>query len=224
MQKLVALERYVTIPNGKVFYQEWNKGEKISQRPPLLLLHGMMQTSHTWDDFAPYAASNYRVIAMDQRGHGKTFASPNKDYSTSAMTQDIKQVLDELKVPQVDLIGFSMGAGNSISFSARFPEMVRSLVLVDFAPTINPEGKAKLAASFNLSWPSFEEAVDAIWKANPKRTRENIKSRVLHSLAEKKDGTWGWRFDLEGLQSKFTDPESREELWGLASQIKCPVY
>eukprot|EP01127_Copromyxa_protea_P012522 TRINITY_DN3285_c0_g1_i1.p1 TRINITY_DN3285_c0_g1~~TRINITY_DN3285_c0_g1_i1.p1 ORF type:complete len:107 (+),score=11.32 TRINITY_DN3285_c0_g1_i1:218-538(+) len=105
MQKLVALERYVTIPNGKVFYQEWNKGEKISQRPPLLLLHGMMQTSHTWDDFAPYAASNYRVIAMDQRGHGKTFASPNKDYSTSAMTQDIKQVLDELKVPQVDLIG-----------------------------------------------------------------------------------------------------------------------
>lgn len=102
----------------------------------------------------------------------------------------------KLNIPKVDLVGLSMGAANSISFTATYPEMVNSLVLVDFAPTVNSSGREKIAgkaknilewyslASFYLKWNSFDEAVDAIWKANPKRTRENIASRVIHSLEE----------------------------------------
>jgi hypothetical protein len=90
----------------------------------------------------------------------------------------------------------------------------------------------EIVASFYLKWDSFDEAVDTIWKANPKRTKENIASRVIHSLEEvllsttplnykKQDGKWGWKFDVDGLQTKFS--QKREELWELAASIQCPT-
>jgi pimeloyl-ACP methyl ester carboxylesterase len=65
--------------NGLEFhYSEW--GDTRS-RHAILLLHGFAQTSAAWEESAADLAREYRVIAIDQRGHGRSQRAPDRDYT-----------------------------------------------------------------------------------------------------------------------------------------------
>ena len=72
-------------------YEEYGKGEV------LLFLHGLGSTQADWDAQVPFFSKKYRVVVVDLRGHGKT-SIPFKDYGVRFMTEDIKQLLDVLKI------------------------------------------------------------------------------------------------------------------------------
>ncbi|OAA19787.1 3-oxoadipate enol-lactonase [Frankia sp. EI5c] len=102
--------------------------------PPLVLVHGIAGTTADWARVAPELAASRRVIAYDQRGHGASDrAGGRASYTFDLLLADLATLLDALALPQVDLVGHSMGGVVALRYVLEHPERVRSLLLVDTA-------------------------------------------------------------------------------------------
>lgn len=195
-----------------------------------LLVHGFTQTAHSWDplveDPGGLVSSGYRAVCVDLRGHGKSSWATDGDYSRASMAGDVVAAADALGLGAFSLLGLSMGGALATFIAAEHPDRVRALVLVDWAPW--PDGKPtkgvkRIGSLFNLRWDSFEEAVDMMHAANPRRPRENIALRMRQQLRKADDG-WRWGTDPAisgdaGLRSS----ESPEVMWGFVRQVRSPA-
>lgn len=107
----------------RIAYREAGRGEVV------LLLHGMAGSSDTWQDVIPPLAARYRVIAPDLLGHGRS-DKPRTDYSLGAFAAGLRDLLDELGINRVTLVGHSLGGGIAMQFLYQHPEYCRRLVLI----------------------------------------------------------------------------------------------
>jgi len=101
---------------------------------PLLLLHGTGDNAHTWDLLAPPLAKSFRVLAMDQRGHGESDWAVPPAYGCDDYLRDLRAVIDILGLEDVILLGHSMGALHASLYTATSPGRVAALVHVDIEP------------------------------------------------------------------------------------------
>ena len=99
---------------------------------PLILIHGMNQTAHDFDDFAPKLTSNYRVYAVTRRGAGRSSA-PDTGYAADRLGDDILAIMDSLRIVRPVLVGHSYGGAELSSIGSRHPERVAGLVYLDAA-------------------------------------------------------------------------------------------
>ncbi|MCW2947023.1 MAG: hydrolase [Actinoallomurus sp.] len=97
--------------------------------PPLLLIHGIGDSSDTWLEVLPQLARRYTVIAPDLLGHGRS-AKPRADYSIAAYACGMRDLLSVLDVDRVSVVGHSLGGGIAMQFAYQFPERCERLVLV----------------------------------------------------------------------------------------------
>ena len=104
---------------------------------PMVLLHGHGNEAHLWDDFVPAVAEHYRVLAVDQRGHGDSDWDPEARYHPEDMCDDLERILDHFGIDRFVLIGFSMGGRVSTVFAGRHPVRLAGLVLVDIGPELD---------------------------------------------------------------------------------------
>lgn len=142
--------RFVKLPDGLVVHLR-DEGPRQAPVPVLVLLHGSNADLHTWDAWTEALKDRYRVIRIDQIGHGLTGADPRGDYRPAGFAARLGQVVDALGLGQFVLAGNSMGGGIAIRYALDHPGRVSALVLVDAAgaPVIQqPRGNIgfKLAA------------------------------------------------------------------------------
>jgi pimeloyl-ACP methyl ester carboxylesterase len=97
--------------------------------PALLLLHGITNSSETWQRVAPRLAERFTVIAPDLLGHGNS-ATPRGDYSLGAHASGARDLLTALGIERVTVVGHSLGGGIAMQFAYLFPERCERLVLV----------------------------------------------------------------------------------------------
>jgi pimeloyl-ACP methyl ester carboxylesterase len=97
--------------------------------PPLLLVHGIGDSSETWRTVIPRLARRHLVIAPDLLGHGRS-AKPRADYSVAAYANGMRDLLGVLGIDRVTLVGHSLGGGVAMQFAYQFPERTERLVLV----------------------------------------------------------------------------------------------
>ncbi|MDV7242416.1 MULTISPECIES: alpha/beta fold hydrolase [Rhodococcus] len=95
----------------------------------LLLIHGMAGSSDTWRAVIPQLSRRYQVLAPDLPGHGRS-AKPRGDYSLGAFAAWLRDLLDELGIPRVTVVGQSLGGGVAMQFSYQHPELCNRLVLI----------------------------------------------------------------------------------------------
>ena len=135
-----APDQFFISDDARLRYREAGTGETV------VLLHGMGQSLDGWaaDGVGDSLALGYRVIALDQRGHGRssTFTDPAR-YG-AAMADDVVRLLDHLHVRRAHLVGHSMGALVAANVAARYPERVASAALV--APPLYADSAAAAAA------------------------------------------------------------------------------
>jgi pimeloyl-ACP methyl ester carboxylesterase len=109
-------------------------GHRVSYRragsgPVLLLLHGITDSSATWEGVAPNLSEHFTLIAPDLLGHGES-ATPRGDYSLGAHASGVRDVLTALGIERVTVVGHSLGGGIAMQFAYQFPERCERLVLV----------------------------------------------------------------------------------------------
>lgn len=111
--------------NGvEIEYQVAGSGE------PLLMIHGFGECiDQSWGAIAPELAKSYRVIAVNQRGHGRS-TNPTGKFTHRQSAEDIRNLMDALGVKSVSAIGFSSGGMALLHLATRYPKRVSKLVLV----------------------------------------------------------------------------------------------
>src|ERR671919_228761 len=108
--------------------------------PPVVLIHGMVNSSHHWREVALRLADRYTVIAPDLIGHGDS-ATPRGDYSLGAHAAVIRDLLTAIDVGGATVVGHSLGGGVAMQFFWQFPHRVERLVLVSsggLGPNVSP--------------------------------------------------------------------------------------
>jgi pimeloyl-ACP methyl ester carboxylesterase len=128
--------------------------------PPLVLLHGA--TSSGREDFAaqiPISSRAFLVYVPDARGHGSTRWDAAQGFRYDWLVDDVLAFVDALGLSTFHLIGFSMGAMTALQFAARFPERLRTLVVVGITTQLEP--RASVAA--RLMDPDRIDRDDPAW-------------------------------------------------------------
>ena len=133
-----AVERWQTLPptpapipskhsgrvsaNGiSIYYAMYGQGS------PVILLHGGLVNSDWWGNQIPALATHHTVIVMDSRGHGRSTRDA-QPYSYDLMADDVVALLDALKLPKTDVVGWSDGAIIGIDLAIRHPDRVGKIV------------------------------------------------------------------------------------------------
>ncbi len=109
-------------------------GDRVAYRdegtgPVLLLVHGMGGSSNSWSGVIPLLARKYRVIAPDLLGHGES-DKPRGDYSVGAFAVLLRDLLDALDIPEVTIIGHSLGGGIAMQFAHQHRQYCKRIVLI----------------------------------------------------------------------------------------------
>ncbi len=136
----------VTVNGIRMHYQQHGAGE------PLLLLHGLGSSSQDWELQYPAFAAQYRVIAPDLRGHGRTDKPPGP-YSIELFASDALALLDALDVPRAHVVGISMGGMVAFQMAVEAPHRLASLIIVNSAPSLIPRSlgdRLRIAQRFLL--------------------------------------------------------------------------
>lgn len=160
---------YADINGLRMFYEP--KGTSDPATVPLVLLHGAISATGT--SFGPLPdrlAQSRQVIAVEQQGHGRT-ADIDRPMSVQSMADDTLDLLAHLRIGQVDLFGYSLGAGIALNIITNHPAAVRKAVLASVtfdktglhpAMTEGPEsGESDEARGRDLQRP-FEEEYRAL--------------------------------------------------------------
>jgi esterase len=179
--------------NGLRFhYRDWGD----PSGPPLVLLHGFMGTARDWDTIARGLADRYRVLALDQRGHGESAWAT--DYHEQRLVDDLASFVDQLGLTRFAAVGFSGGGTTAGSYAAREPDRVERLVLADcFGADDNPALRVQLRTLRALpeTFASPEEAAAAFRPLVRHAPEDELRHWMTSALVPENDGRWSWRYD-----------------------------
>ena len=118
---------FVTANGVKLHYLDWGgTGEAI------LLLHGLGDTAHIFDDLAPRFTDRFRVLGLTRRGHGRS-DKPDAGYDTATLVEDIHKFLAAMRIRRVVLVGHSLAGDELTRFATVHPESVIKLIYLDAA-------------------------------------------------------------------------------------------
>jgi pimeloyl-ACP methyl ester carboxylesterase len=120
--------------NGDVEIAYLDEGQDQPHAEPIVLVHGFASTKETnWVNpgwVSTLTRAGRRVIALDDRGHGQSSKLYDPAaYHSSKMADDVRALLDHLKIERADVMGYSMGARITAYLAVEHPARVRSIVL-----------------------------------------------------------------------------------------------
>ncbi len=178
---------------GKLYYEVAGEGET------LLLSHAGFVDCGMWDAQWEVFAQQYRVIRYDMRGYGKSSVLD----APIVRRDDLHQLLNDLNVDKVHLLGCSMGGEMVIDYALEHPERVKSLIAVSAVPGgFQMQGKPpdEILEMIEALQVGDAEKVSALqirlWVDGPHRQPDAVDKRVReHAAAMNKiaveNGTWG---------------------------------
>ncbi len=142
--------------------------------PPVVLVHGMLNSSSHWQSVALSLADNYTVIAPDLIGHGDS-AAPRGDYSLGAHAASIRDLLTAMGIERATIVGHSLGGGVAMQFFYQFPARVERLVLIssgglghEVSPMLRTAALPGMSGALSLA--AHPRLLAAMWDAG-KRLR-----------------------------------------------------
>ena len=174
---------YYQTPAGRLFAVEVGAGS------PVLCLHGITANAYVWLPVMERLAADHRVVAIDQRGHGRS-DRPAAGYAASDFAADVVALIEALGGPAI-LIGHSLGARNALAAAVAAPDAVAAVVAIDFVPFIEEAVFASLAARVAGGNQRFADlaAVEAYLRQRyPLLPGDAVERRARHGYRRTDDG------------------------------------
>jgi len=191
-------DKFIQIDGLRLHYLEWGKANQTT----MLLLPGIGDDAHVWDHFAVHVADRFRIIALDQRGHGGSDWALPPAYSCGDYVADVGNLVNALRLEDVILMGHSMGALHATRYAALRPEKAAALIHADIEPCPPAWNKKYLLNLYENLPPAYEsinEYVQEARKNSPYAEEEMLHRIASFALEEGTDGKWRPRFDREVL-------------------------
>ncbi|MGD6747122.1 alpha/beta fold hydrolase [Streptomyces sp. BH106] len=154
---------------------------------PLLALHGHFGEGRTFTRLARELDDSWRVVALDQRGHG--YSDRPADFSRTGYVEDAATVLAHLEIDNAVVLGHSLGGINAYQLAARHPGLVDALIVEDIGAEVDDE------LSFSLAWPHR-----APTRAELLEGLGPSASYLTDAVREYPDG-WGLAFDPKDMNA-----------------------
>ncbi|MEM9177614.1 MAG: alpha/beta hydrolase [Myxococcota bacterium] len=220
----------VTGPHDNALHVlEWSR-----EGVPMVLLHGHGNEAHLWDDFVPAVADHYRVLAVDQRGHGDSDWDPEGRYDADAMCDDLERILDHFEIDRFVLIGFSMGGRVSTVFAERHPERLAGLVLVDIGPELDARGTSRITQEVSSQrapvFTSIDEYARMLSLNYPAGQPAALQRMAKYALSQRDDDLWVLKMDPKLRADRPDDEEAKQaeavfaqRQWDALAKVPCPT-
>jgi pimeloyl-ACP methyl ester carboxylesterase len=204
-------------------YRDWPSAR--SDAPVLVLLHGYTGHARSWDAFAAAMSDRYRVIALDQRGHGESSWAPKEAYGVEDMAADLEAFVAALGLDGFSLLGLSMGGMVAMEYAGRRPAGLASLVIVDIGPELIASGGQRIRANAEASdvFDSPEAAFATARAENPRPPEAHHRNRVEANLMRTEDGRWTWRYDRALRTWGVLRPRPPQVAWASCAAIAVPT-
>jgi pimeloyl-ACP methyl ester carboxylesterase len=216
-------DRTVALQGQRFHYVEWGS----PAAPPVVLLHGITGHARTWDDEARVLTARFRVLALDQRGHGDSEPAPDGDYGDAALLGDLQAFADAVGLDRFSIVALSLGGRVAINYAGHHAGRVERLVVVDIGPEIAPAGRARVGALMATAPERFEsvdEVVAHLRTNAPRYTETMLRHRAEHAVRPLPGGGLTWKYD-RALRQAIREGRVRvpADLWPQWQAIACPT-
>ncbi|MGE0848859.1 MAG: alpha/beta fold hydrolase [Hyphomicrobiaceae bacterium] len=220
----------------RLHYVDWGN----AQAPPLLLVHGGRDHCRNWDWVAEALGHDWHIIAPDLRGHGDSQWSQDGSYTMAGYIYDLAQLVHQLKLAPVTIIGHSLGGNIALRYTGLFPESVAKLIAIEGlgpSPRMLAERHKQTFPDRMRAWieeqrglsgrlPRRYSKIEDAWKRmqeeNRHLTPEQARHLTEHGVNQNEDGTYSWKFDnyVRSWPPYDMRTQHMEELW---ARISCPT-
>ena len=120
-----GVDKYAVVNGMQFHYVDWSGAGR-----PIVLLHGLASNSRIWDMVAPILSQKYRVVALDQRGHGDT-DKPDHGYEFASVIDDLNRFINIMDFEKPIIVGHSWGGDVALEYAVIHPEKPAGLCFVD---------------------------------------------------------------------------------------------
>jgi pimeloyl-ACP methyl ester carboxylesterase len=184
----------------RLHYLEWNPGGADT----IVLLHGNSANAWWWEETAALMPARFRLLALDQRGHGDSEWVRPPAYSPIDMAEDLARFIDQCRIERPIVVGHSMGGLVVLAFAERLANRARGVIVIDSALTSTHRRDRylrRLKALPTVTYSDFDTARER-FRLIP--SEGDIASRTLHTIAEHslcrtEDGRYTLKFDRESF-------------------------
>jgi len=222
MSNVEPYDEYVVANGLRLHYLDWGNRNK----QPLILLHGFLGHAHVWDRIARAFKDRFRVLALDQRGHGQSGWSQDTAYTIDDHFLDIDTFLTTLELSKVILIGYSMGGRNALFYAACKPSAGARLILVDARPDDTPQASQALKdllLAFPLKASGLDEVAQALRGLYPYLSKQCCMHIARYGYKQEDDGTFIPTYDTRMSAQCERMNYATEGLWPYLPNIACPT-
>jgi pimeloyl-ACP methyl ester carboxylesterase len=216
----------------RLHYADWGNGSA----PPLILIHGGLDHSRSWDHVARALSATFHVIAPDLRGHGDSDWATGSSYSLADHVYDLTCLVKSAGLETAAFVGHSMGGMIGLTYAGAFSDKVSRLAVLDGVTsfpgrTVKPidvriaewVGDLDKTARRKIhAYASPADGADRILARNARLTREQAMHLATHGMKRTADGGYGWKFDPY-LRARAPYRLSLEDYAALWSRIQCPT-
>jgi 2-succinyl-6-hydroxy-2,4-cyclohexadiene-1-carboxylate synthase len=195
--------------------------------PPLLLLHGFTGSVRAWDDVRPALRTFAQVIAIDLIGHGRSAAPDDgRRYSFDWATRDLVALLESLRLPKVNVLGYSMGGRLALHFAVNTSERIDRLILESASPGIEDglQRRQRIDSDTALADRILRDGIGAFvaeWEQQP------LLLPAAHAAAEARARQHAQRLDNSaiGLANSLLGMGAGRQapLWSSLKNLRMPV-
>ena len=198
-------------------------GPDAASNPPVVILHGVLQTSQGMRHLAERMAMDGEVLVPDLRGRGGT-DRPDSGYDAATMAEDVGALIEGRGLSPAVVIGRLHGGLVAYHLAARRPELVRGVVLGNATPEVSSERAARVLARVSAIPRQFASREDAerfyeeVLGLSPARVRSDIPS----DLEAQPDGSYRWRHDLD-IVARIEAAATPRSDWHVLGRVRCPM-
>lgn len=177
----------------------------LGQGQPFVILHGFLGMSDNWKTLGTkFSEQGFEVHLVDQRNHGHSFH--HEAFNYEVMVEDLKQYCQTHQLENIMLLGHSMGGKTAMFFAAKYPELVKKLLVADIAPRFYPvHHDAILEGLTSLDFSEIKSRGEADQQLSRFVPDFGTRQFLLKNLYWKNKGQLALRMNLEVLKENVSE-------------------